>query len=189
MISAGGIKHARISCSDTFRHDLERILCLDIEITELDRRSDDMLSLAIVDGTEAVKYHEYFCPRLKSEWPEAQAANGIDLGEVKDSPRICDEAERISEILWGLEVLMEYNLISFDLPFLEEKRIVVPPRPACDVMLEYTEKHGEWDEDRQRYKWISLVKCASDFGMKFRPHDSLEDSSTTLQCVKKIMGL
>ncbi|MFA6727250.1 MAG: hypothetical protein WCS17_03415 [Prevotella sp.] len=82
---------------------------------------------------------------------------------------------------------MGYNLISFDLLFLEEKGIAVPPRPACDVMLEYTEKHGEWDEDHQKYKWISLVKCASYLGVKFRPHDSLEDTIATLQCAEKII--
>ena len=184
MTTIGRTKHARISCSETFRHDPERILCLDIETTGLDRRSDDILSLAIVDGTGAVRYHGYFRPQLKSEWPEAQAFNGIDPGEVKYSPQICDEAERISEILWSSEVLMGYNLISFDLPFLEEKGIAVPPRPACDVMLEYTEKHGEWDEDRQRYKCISLAKCASDLGVRFRLYDSLEDSSASLQCAR-----
>ena len=186
MTTTGGMKHARISCSDAFRHDLERILCLDIETTGLDRRSDDILSLAIVDGTGGVRYHGYFRPQLKSEWPEAQAINHIDLGEVKDSPRIRDEAERISEILWSSEVLMGYNLISFDLPFLEEKGIAVPPRPACDVMLEYTEKHGERDEDRQRYKWISLAKCASDLGVTFRPHDPLEDSMATMKCASNL---
>ena len=187
MTTTGGAKHARISCSDAFKHDPERILCLDIETTGLDRRSDDILSLAIVDGTGAVRYHGYFRPQLKSEWPEAQAINRIDPEGVKDSPRIRDEAERISEILWSSEVLMGYNLISFDLPFLEEKGIAVPLRRACDVMLEYTEKHGEWDEDHQKYKWISLVKCASYLGVKFRPHDSLEDTIATLQCAEKII--
>jgi DNA polymerase III epsilon subunit-like protein len=147
MISAGRTKHTRISCSDAFRHDPERIL-----------------SLAIVYGNSDVRYHGYFRPQLKSEWPEAQAVNGIDPEEVKDSPLICDEAEQIS----------------FDLPFLEENGITVPLRLACDVMLEYTDKHGEWDEGRQRYKRISLAKCTSDFEVDYRPHDCLEDVGATL---------
>jgi len=102
------------------------------------------------------------------------------------SPTLFSQIGIISGLLDEAEVLVGYNHIAFDILFLESKGVNVPPVLMCDVMLEYSEKHGEWDEEHGNYHWISLIRCAGELGIELRAHDCLEDTKATLRCFETL---
>ena len=78
-----------IECPVLLEHlgnDPRSVLCLDIETTGFFAPDDEILSLSIIDGTNAVRFHSYFCPEHNDSWPEAEAVNGISPASVRQAP-------------------------------------------------------------------------------------------------------
>ena len=82
---------------------------------------------------------------------------------------------------------MGYN-VAFDLQMLRQSGCRVPPELMTqDVMHLFAPVYGEWNEDKQDYKWQKLDTCASYYRYNRRDrHNSLEDAKTTWYCYKMV---
>ena len=163
-----------------------RIVVFDTETTGLDSYNGDILQFTACDGEGNILMDMYFKPSLNVTWNEAQAIHGISPDMVKDSPYIYDLIPQIRGIFESADILVSYNGI-FDMGFLAEVGIELYDKPSFDVMREFAEIYGEWNEYRGEYKWQKLVTCAAYYGYEFKAHDSKEDTLATLFCYKKII--
>lgn len=154
-------------------------IVFDVETTGLDPKEDEILQLSIINGQDEVLYNSYFRPIHRISWTEAQRVNGITPEMVQNSPTIEDEKEKIQSIFDSADELIAYNG-SFDMKFLAAAGIKMPDVPYADVMLDFAEVYGEWNDYFQGYKWQKLSTCAKYYGYEFSAHDSLEDVKATL---------
>ena len=179
----------RITCADLMGYlekEPEKVMVLDIETTGLHAPEDEVLSLAIIDGTGETLFYDSFKPEHNTAWPEAQAVNGISPDDVADGSIFTEETEYINLLLAKAAVIVGYNHEGFDLPFLAQFG-VCPPEDVklADVMVDYAEIKGEWDKNHQDWKWQKLVDCAAHYGYHYHAHDSLGDAGATLFCARK----
>ena len=179
----------RITCADLMGYlekEPEKVMVLDIETTGLHAPEDEVLSLAIIDGTGETLFYDSFKPEHNTAWPEAQAVNGISPDDVADGSIFTEETEYINLLLAKAAVIVGYNHEGFDLPFLAQFG-VCPPEDVklVDVMIDYAEIKGEWDKNHQDWKWQKLTACAAHYGYQYQTHDSLEDVKATLFCARK----
>ena len=179
----------RITCADLMGYlekEPEKVMVLDIETTGLHAPEDEVLFLAIIDGTGETLFYDSFKPEHNTAWPEAQAVNGISPDDVADGSIFTEETEYINLLLAKAAVIVGYNHEGFDLPFLAQFG-VCPPEDVklVDVMIDYAEIKGEWDKNHQDWKWQKLTACAAHYGYQYQAHDSLEDVKATLFCARK----
>ena len=168
----------------------ENIRCIDIETTGV-CYGDEILSLTIIDGKGQVLYDSLFRPSHKRKWAEAQRINKISPEMVKNMPHFKDCISDIQKVLEGTRLYLSYNGEGFDLPFMEEKGVLLPDAPSCDVMLTFNRIYGEWCECFNDYKWQKLSTCVryfgdTEFAKKYKAHGSLADAQATLYCFNKI---
>ena len=179
----------RITCADLMGYlekEPEKVMVLDIETTGFYAPADEVLSLAIIDGTGETLFYDSFKPEHNTAWPEAQAVNGISPDAVADSPIFAEETEYINLLLAKAEVIVGYNQEGFDLPFLAHFGVCPPEEvKLADVMMDYAEIHGEWDTKHQDWKWQKLTACAAHYNYQYHAHDSLKDAEATLFCARK----
>lgn len=161
---------------------LTEIVCLDIETTGVSIWESEPVSVAIIDGEGEKLYYHLIKPDRAKRWPEAAAINGITPEMVADAPSIKEEAPKIEMALLGAKVIIGYNQAGFDIPILKRCGIDVPDVPMADVMLDFAEIYGEWNEYFEDFKWQKLTTCARRYGYEFKPHDALEDTRATLHC-------
>ena len=93
----------------------------------------------------------------------------------------------IKGIFEAADLLIAYNN-QFDLSFLRRWGISDSGKEQYDVMLEFAQEYGEWNEYFGDYKWQKLSTAASYYGYKFKAHDSLEDVRATLYVYKKLQA-
>lgn len=176
-------------CKDLPRYlaqDPAKVMTLDIETTGFYPPQDEVLSLAIIDGNGRKLFYEKFKPEHNDAWPEAQAVNGISPEDVAKCQPLAAYTDKINSLLATASVIAGYNQVGFDVPFLGCFGIEVPEQtPMIDVMLDYAELNGEWDEKRQDWKWQKLTACAAHYEYQYQAHDSLEDVKATLYCACK----
>lgn len=164
------------------------IICFDLETTGL-RDKDEILQLSIIDGNFEILFNEYIKPEKLSSWPEAEAVNHISPQLVMDKKPLLYYKEQIEDIFNSAELIVGYNCNLFDFPFLYRSGINVGNNiPSFDVMLEFAEIYGDWNENHGSYKWQKLITCAAYYGYRQEGnfHDSLEDVKATLFCYYKI---
>lgn len=161
-----------------------KIICLDIETTGLDWNRNEILQIAIINGRGKVLYNSYIKPEFVREWKEAEAVNKISWEAVKNAPGISSERRKIERILKRAGMIIGYNLKGFDLPFMSAKGINTATKGGIyDVMLEFAYIYGDYNAERQQYKWQKLTKCAEYYGYtNYKAHDALEDVRATLYC-------
>lgn len=179
----------RITCAELMGYlekEPEKVMVVDIETTGFYPPQDEVLSLAIIDGTDETLFYKKFKPEHNAAWPEAQAVNGISPEEVSQCLPLAVHTDEINALLSKASVIAGYNQEGFDLPFLAHFG-VCPPEGVklADVMMDYAEIHGEWDKKRNDWKWQKLTACAAHYGYHYHAHDSLEDVKATLFCAKK----
>ena len=162
------------------------IIVLDTETTGLDPfgERDEMLQLSIIDGDGNTLLDTYIKPKWHDVWPGAESVNGISPEMVKDAPSPEELVPAVKGIFESADVLVGYN-VNFDLAFLsvwgiclEERQVVV------DVMQEFAEVYGEWNDYFESYKWQKLTTAAQYYGFRFQAHNSLEDARATLYVYK-----
>lgn len=161
-----------------------KIICIDIETTGLNRDTDEILQVAIINGRGKTLYNSYIRPDKLRSWKEAEAINKISWQAVKNAPTIRREKRKIERILKRAGLIIGYNLKGFDLPFMAAKGINTAVKADIfDVMLEFAPVAGEYDEKHDCFKWKPLVFCADWYGYtNYKPHDALEDVRATLHC-------
>jgi DNA polymerase-3 subunit epsilon len=161
-----------------------KIICIDIETTGLDKKKDEILQISIINGRGKTLYNSYIKPDYLTDWKEAEAINKISWDCVKYAPSLLTEKRKIDRILRKAGLIIGYNHKGFDLPFLAAKGIDTAVKAKIyDVMLEFAYIYGEYNKERQQYKWQKLTTCAGYYGYtNYSAHDALEDVRATLHC-------
>jgi hypothetical protein len=59
-----------------------KVLALNTETTGVDRTSDEVIQLSIVDGSYRVAFDQHFRPLMHSAWSEAETIHGISPSRV-----------------------------------------------------------------------------------------------------------
>lgn len=165
----------------------DRVVCLDVETTGLDPRSDEVLQLAFVRGDGEVLLSCYVRPEHHSSWPLAQRTHGISPSMVEGCPSLALLKPEIEKFFEGTDLIVGYN-VAFDLMFLQTADISFGNASVFDVMQEFAPIAGRWDADRQRYAWVSLAYCAKYYEVPLRAHDALGDARATLGCFWAMIG-
>ena len=167
--------------------DCGSIRVLDTETTGLDPYSDEIVQIAIIDGTGVVLLDSLVRPCFNTSWPEAQAIHGISPDDVRDAPTMAELHDDIVAALEGAEVIAGYNHIAFDIPFLRNAGIEIPECSFCDVMLDDTDLRAMKDGfGSDFYKWSTLKECADRYGIAFHAHDARSDAEATRRCMFEI---
>lgn len=156
-----------------------KIVVLDLETTGFNKYDDEIVQVSIIDQDENVLLNEYCKPEHKIEWPEAAAVTGITPEIVADKKPFAFYAPIVEDILNNAEMILIYNA-GFDAAFLHAKGLEFPDDIIRDVMLEFAEVYGEWNDYYCNYKWQKLSTAARYYGYMFNAHDSLEDVKATL---------
>ena len=170
----------------------DKVICLDIETTGLDRCSDEILQLSIVDGNGKVLFDEYIKPTKKESWPEAAKINGITPDMVANKLSLEAHIPQINKIIADSNLIVGYNSNCFDIPFMRNHGIDIPyDKAKADVMLEYAKYVGEPDDKGREYKWHKLEVCAHNYGYDLstdKAHNSVEDAKATMYCWQALLA-
>ena len=136
-----------------------KIIVFDTETTGV-TEDDEIIQLSIIDGNGKTLINEYVHPYWKKDWAAAARVNGITPEMVKDAPYPHDLIPKVKD----------------------------SGKEQYDVMLEFAQEYGEWNEYFGDYKWQKLSTAAFYYGYKFKAHDSLEDVRATLYVYKKLQA-
>ena len=162
-----------------YGYPLDRVRVLDAETTGLSPETDEILSLAIVDGNGNKLLSTYLKPIAHQSWPEAEAVNSITWNMVRDSPRLTDLWEEIKALLDRDDVLIVGYNVRFDLRFLVYGGVgLLNDLHVLDVMDLYKEIKGPGQS--------RLVDCARHYGYEFDAHGALADARATAFCFRQI---
>ena len=162
-------------------------ICFDTETTGLNFLNDEVLQLSIIDAdTGKTLFNEYMKPTHTYSWEQAQAVNGIASEMVEDCLTIEEYRSTIQRIFDKADTVLGYN-VNFDVGFLRTAGIKIENR-LVDVMTEFAEIYGEWNDARDDWKWQKLTTAAAYYGLSFEgtAHDSLADAKMTAAVYKEM---
>lgn len=162
----------------------EKVIFIDTETTGIDHLDDELLEVGIVDASGRTVHCGMVRPERHREWPDAQAVNGISPADVRDAPSAEEASAMLQRIVGAADAVVGYN-IGFDLRFL--KGIGVEPRPdamVVDVMTDYAAIAGEWVRGWGCWRWQSLDRCMSHYGIVASTgrHRASTDAELTRRC-------
>ena len=169
-------------------------IIFDTETTGLDYEYDEILELAIIDENENVLFHEFFKPKRRKKWDEAEKINHISPSKVKDKKNILFYREKILKILLNADEFILYNA-SFDLNFInknlklsEEEREIIFNKKCVDVMEDFAIIYEDWNDYFEDYTWQKLITAAAYYKYHWdeEAHGALSDCKATLFVRKKI---
>lgn len=164
-------------------------IVVDTETTGLDCMEDELLQVSIISNTGETLFDRYFKPTEAVKWPEAERVNHISPDDVKDAKPIFTSIEEISEFFYQTDKIVGYNT-SFDLDFLIHSGVCVAENAeTVDVMKDFAEIYGEWNDYYEDYKWQKLTTAADYYGYEWPSlgaHNSLADCLATLFVYEKM---
>ena len=169
---------------------MRNVIVLDAETTGLDSKTDEILKLTILSESGDKLFDEYIRPTKNTAWPEAEKIHHITYEMVSDALTIDSYARLLQSILDKADIIVGYNH-SFDMAFLENAGIHSDQKKNYDLMLEFSQLKGDWDEETNNYKWYKLKECADYYGYDWgndTTHDSLADAKAILFCYKKMVA-
>ena len=165
-----------------------RFYVLDTETTGLGP-SDEIVQIAILDGTGAAVMHQLIKPTIPIP-PVASAVHGIRDSDVEKAPSFKDIYIRLSTLLAG-QVVIAYNM-DFDWRMLQQtaSRYRLPPmrigKRDC-AMKQYARFKGIRHSNGRNYVWHKLGVAVAQEALQFtRAHDALDDDRMTLSLVHKM---
>ena len=165
----------------------KKVIIINAETTGLDAKSDELLRISIISDSGTILFNEYVHPTKHTEWPAAQKIHHITSEMVANCQPLLYYLKDLKEIISDADIIVGYNH-SFDMSFLAEAGVDSDPRKNYDLMLEFSQLIGEWDDTRNTYKFFSLRECADYLGYQWptgKDHDCLEDCKAILYCYKK----
>lgn len=154
----------------------------------INRKIEEILELAIINGCGDVLFNERFKPEKKKTWPKAQAINGISPDDVKDCKTLKEYLPQLQDIFDKPVMIAGYN-VSFDLKFIHAAGIKTTAPGIIDVMKRFADSRGIYDEKHGHNKWFKLEEAAKYYNYQFEPHGALEDCKATLFVLKKLQGI
>lgn len=171
--------------------DPKNIIVFDTETTGLNvggSRRDEILSLAIMNLNGDVLFNDLVRPAERKKWPKAESINGISPAMVKDKKTLLERRNEIEPIFKSAKLYVAYNA-EFDLGFLRAAGLDIPNHKTFDVMKEFANIHGEWNERHEEWAWCKLEDCAAFYGcLNFGAHDALSDVKATAHCFTSILN-
>lgn len=171
---------------------MKNIICLDTETTGLDREKDEILQLSIIDGDGNILFDNLIKPSHRRSWANAQKIHGISPADVSGCRTLWDYKSEIESILLNADIIVGYNIMSFDLPMLFNhgiKNEVKDGSVVCDVMQEYAFVNGEWNDKTCDWRYKKLIDCAEYYKYPGHSwHNALDDARATLFCFYAMCG-
>lgn len=168
----------------------KKVIIINTETTGLDAKTDELLRISILSDSGRIIFDELVRPTRHTEWPESEKIHHISPEMVKDKQPILYHLKELNRIIADADMIVGYNH-SFDMSFLAEAGIYSDPRKNYDLMLEFSQLIGEWDDTRNAYKFFKLKECADYLGYHWpsgKDHDCLEDCKAALYCYKKMIS-
>ena len=148
-----------------------KVIVIDTETTGTDPYSDELLQIAIINGSGRVLFNKYLKPTHTNSWPDAQKVNHISPKKVSRCKTVDKYKRKIQKIIDDADIIVGYNIKKFDIPFLESAGLSIGSKQIIDVFLDVKGKFA---------KWPKLADVALCTGYIFTPHDALEDCKATL---------
>jgi len=173
--------------------DLSKVIVFDTETTGLNAGDDELLQISIIDGNGKTIFNKYVKPEHKKSWPFAEKVNGISPKLVKNCPSVKDYIPELQKIFDGAELFVSYNG-RFDVNFLEAAGVKVPEntphldviKPAASITKFPAKENDKRAVDGYHYPKLTDVSEAINFS--YKAHDSLGDTTATLEVAKHIYG-
>lgn len=165
-----------------------RYIVIDTETTGLDPIVDELLQVSIIDNNGNTLFDEFVKPLLTTRWDEAMAVNGITPEMVSNKPSILEFKQELINIINSADKIVGYNT-QFDLDFLSSVGIENEKAEVVDVMQDFAEVYGEWNDNDNCYKFHNLTTCAFYYGYDWnndKAHNSLSDCQATLFCYQQL---
>lgn len=170
----------------------EFVVVIDTETTGLNPEENELLQVSIIDGAGNNLFNSYFKPTVATSWEAAEQINGISPAMVQDAPLISDKINEINDIINRADKIIGYNT-GFDLNFLKHNGLKIEKKDdqVVDVMKDFAQIYGQWNDSYQTYKWQKLTTAAAyyDYDWNSHPecaHNSLADCYATLHVYDKI---
>lgn len=145
---------------------------LDFETTGLSSKDDEILQVSAIDQDGNTLINEYCKPKNLSSWGEAEEIHKITPKMVEDKRHFEEYIEILSKILTNTEEIIIYNA-NFEIGFLDKYKVNYNNN-IYDLMIEFSELYGQWNEYYGSYTWQSLITCCLYYGYYLdNAHDSL----------------
>lgn len=170
---------------------MKNMIVIDTETTGLSPYNDEMLQVSCIDGSGNVLLNTYLHPVRHTSWPDAQRVNHISSDMVASAPTYEEIMPKVQKLFDDADAVIGYN-VGFDLGFLRAAGLIITENMSViDVMLDFAEIYGEWNDYFGDYKWQTLVTCAQYYKYDASyidggAHDSLADVRATLYCYQKM---
>lgn len=126
---------------------------------------------------------------------EASRIHGITNEMVLNAATLPEIAEELAGILSSVGTVVGWN-IQFDIKALKRSvgaytlpRLakVIDDMATTDLMLPYSENHGEWSSYHGNYKWQKLTTAARRYGISTNgAHTALDDCRMTLAVMQQM---
>lgn len=160
---------------------------LDFKTTGLSSLKDEILQVSAIDQCGNVLINEYCKPKNLNEWEEAEEIHNISPEMVKDKKPFEEYINILSDILTNADEIIIYNA-DFEISFLKKYGVNFNSN-IYDLMYEFAEIYGQWNEYYGNYTWQPLSICCNYYGYYLgNAHNSLDYCRATLYCYNKAIN-
>ncbi len=128
------------------------------------KAGDEVLALAVADGTGEILFDELVRPERRKSWKQAETRTHISPAMIEGRKTLREQAPEIEKILSSAQLIVFYGK---DVPaFLKKSGITLPQAKTLDLAHEFSEAHGAYDPATDSWKVCTLEECVTYFGGK-----------------------